>query len=59
PANLQSLISQSPNGKVNGRFILPLPHPSGASLWPNKPANKQLIANAIQLLRQIREGWGL
>ncbi|MCP4362171.1 MAG: hypothetical protein GY796_29540 [Chloroflexi bacterium] len=59
PANLQSLISQSPNGKVNGRFILPLPHPSGASLWPNKPANKLLITQAIKLLQMIRETWKL
>jgi uracil-DNA glycosylase len=43
----------------NGRFILPLPHPSGASLWPNKPANQALISQAIQLLALIREAYHL
>ncbi len=38
----------------NGRFIVPLPHPSGASLWPNKPANKALIAKSVQILETIR-----
>jgi uracil-DNA glycosylase len=37
-----------------GRFIVPLPHPSGASLWPNKPENRALIGRAIDLLREIR-----
>lgn len=43
----------------NGRFVVPLPHPSGASLWPNKPANKALIARATQMLAVLRQGWGL
>jgi uracil-DNA glycosylase len=38
----------------NGRFIVPLPHPSGASLWPNKPANKVLIDQAVQILIALR-----
>ncbi len=38
----------------NGRWIVPLPHPSGASLWPNKPENKALIAKAIRILHDIR-----
>jgi uracil-DNA glycosylase family 4 len=37
-----------------GHYIVPLPHPSGASLWPNKPANKTLIAKSIQLLHHFR-----
>lgn len=41
-------------GSRNGRFVVPLPHPSGASLWPNKPANQRLIAQAIQILETIR-----
>ena len=43
----------------NGRFIIPLPHPSGASLWPNKPANQQLIAQAVHLLDTIRTTFNL
>ncbi|MCA9929808.1 MAG: uracil-DNA glycosylase family protein [Anaerolineales bacterium] len=50
PTNLQ--------GK-NGRWVVPLPHPSGASLWPNKPANKQLIAGAVQILRELRAAYDL
>ena len=43
----------------NGRWLVPLPHPSGASLWPNKPANKQLIGRALAMLHQIRQEWQL
>ncbi len=42
-----------------GRYVVGLPHPSGASLWPNKPANKVLIAQALRVLSDIREAWGL
>lgn len=43
----------------NGRWLVPLPHPSGASLWPNKPENKALIEKAAKILGQIREAWDL
>ncbi|MEM7800818.1 MAG: hypothetical protein AAF633_16625, partial [Chloroflexota bacterium] len=43
----------------SGRYVVPLPHPSGASLWPNKPANKALIAAALGLIKEIRTGWQL
>ncbi|GJM43075.1 MAG: hypothetical protein DHS20C20_33570 [Ardenticatenaceae bacterium] len=43
----------------SGRLVVPLPHPSGASLWPNKPANKLLIAKAIQILHTVRSAWNL
>jgi uracil-DNA glycosylase len=42
-----------------GRWVVPLPHPSGASLWPNKPENKLLIDRAIEILSQIRSAWSL
>ena len=35
-----------------GRLILPLPHPSGASLWPNRPENQARIQRALLLLRE-------
>jgi uracil-DNA glycosylase len=38
----------------HGRFVVPLPHPSGASLWPNKPANKRLISRAVQILYMLQ-----
>jgi uracil-DNA glycosylase len=37
---------------VDGRWILPLPHPSGASLWPNRPENQARIQQALVLLRE-------
>jgi uracil-DNA glycosylase len=37
---------------VDGRQVLPLPHPSGASLWPNRPENQARIARALALLRE-------
>jgi uracil-DNA glycosylase len=37
--------------EVGGRAILPLPHPSGASLWPNRPENQALIRQAMAILR--------
>lgn len=37
--------------QVDGRYVLPLPHPSGASLWPNQPDNQALISKSLALLR--------
>jgi uracil-DNA glycosylase len=42
---------------VDGRWVVPLPHPSGASLWPNRPENQALIAQALRLLGEIRSAW--
>lgn len=36
--------------QVDGRWIVPLPHPSGASRWPQLPENKILIDRAIELI---------
>ncbi|MCA9982248.1 MAG: hypothetical protein KDD89_15495, partial [Anaerolineales bacterium] len=46
-------------GEPNGRYVVPLPHPSGASLWPNQPANQALIGRALALLSDIRQAWQL
>jgi uracil-DNA glycosylase len=43
-----------PGRPQDGRWLVPLPHPSGASLWPNRLANQQLINQAAQILSQIR-----
>lgn len=40
--------------KKDGRTILPLPHPSGASLWLNRSKNQALVKQAIDHLRQIK-----
>jgi uracil-DNA glycosylase len=42
-----------------GRWVVPLPHPSGASLWPNKAENRALIGRAVGLLGEIRVAFGL
>ena len=47
------------NWPPDGRWVVPLPHPSGASLWPNRPQNKALIDRAVALLRALREDWRL
>jgi uracil-DNA glycosylase len=36
--------------QVDGRWIVPLPHPSGASRWPQLEANKRLIERALGLI---------
>jgi uracil-DNA glycosylase len=36
-----------------GRWIVPLPHPSGASLWLNRPENQEKVEQAIARLRQL------
>jgi uracil-DNA glycosylase family 4 len=43
----------------NGRWVVPLPHPSGASLWPNKAENQALLQRAITILQDIRHNLGL
>jgi uracil-DNA glycosylase len=37
---------------VAGQWVLPLPHPSGASLWPNVAKNQARIQQALTILRQ-------
>lgn len=51
-SQLQDGVAQLP---ADGRLVVPLPHPSGANLWLNRPANQQLIAQAIQVLYTIRQ----
>jgi uracil-DNA glycosylase family 4 len=38
--------------EVGGRIVVPLPHPSGASSWTNLPAHRELIARAVELIRE-------
>jgi len=35
----------------DGAVAVPLPHPSGASSWLNSPANRALVAGAVELIR--------
>jgi hypothetical protein len=43
----------------DGRVIIPLPHPSGASTWHQKPENRKLVKKAIRLIYKQREALGL
>ncbi len=56
-AELTSEFDESKS--TDGRWIVPLPHPSGASLWPNKAENQALIDRAVEILGQIRQAWSL
>ena len=47
-------LSSAIHARAGGRWVVPLPHPSGASLWPNRPENRALISRAMALLREIR-----
>ncbi len=35
------------------RWIVPLPHPSGASLWLNRPANQERVTRALAHLQDV------
>ena len=37
--------------ELDGATAIPLPHPSGVSLWLNDPANRALVAQAAELIR--------
>jgi len=54
---LRSLLGRADlTAAIGSRFeyegipVVPLPHPSGASSWPNVPANKQRLALALRLM---------
>ena len=42
--------------QINSRWIVPLPHSSGASRWHQIETNQLLIDKAIELIRQHLEG---
>ncbi len=45
--------------EAEGRVIIPLPHPSGASRWHQIPANRRRIQRAIRLIEGERIRLGL
>lgn len=55
----QRLAEFDENLPRDGLWLVPLPHPSGASLWPNRPENKALIEQAAGILGQVRDAWNL
>jgi uracil-DNA glycosylase len=48
PRPLSEIIGQ--RFTVDGRTVVPLPHPSGASAWTNDPANRALVEQAVALI---------
>ena len=42
-----------------GRWVVPLPHPSGVSLWLNRPENQARVARALSHLRRLRRDLAL
>ncbi len=40
--------------ELDGRTIVPLPHPSGASQWFNAPENKARLERALGILAELR-----
>ncbi len=43
----------------DGHIYIPLPHPSGASTWTNKPENQARLKKAIRQIHKQRELLGL
>jgi uracil-DNA glycosylase len=41
--------------ELDGRILVPFPHPSGASQWFNQPENKERLVRALEILRALRE----
>jgi uracil-DNA glycosylase family 4 len=37
--------------ELGGAVVIPLPHPSGASSWLNRPANRARVADAVESIR--------
>ena len=55
---IKRLLGARPLGDAVGRayeldhgVAIPLPHPSGASSWPNLPANREKLQTALELVR--------
>jgi uracil-DNA glycosylase len=41
----------------DGRILVPLPHPSGASQWFNLPGNKERLARSFGILETLRSSF--
>ncbi len=45
--------------RVDGRTVVPLPHPSGASAWTNAAENQEKIKRALSILRDLKRDLSL
>jgi len=57
PGRLDQVVGQV--YEKDGVYTVPLPHPSGASLWLNRPENRALVQQAIGHLRRLKRQLGL
>jgi uracil-DNA glycosylase len=57
PVRLAEVVGQFFQDEA-GRWIVPLPHPSGASLWLNRPENRARVDQALVHLQRLREELG-
>jgi uracil-DNA glycosylase len=53
PAKLDEIVGTY-REEQDGRLLLPLPHPSGASRWLNPPEHQALLAKALEQLNRWR-----
>jgi uracil-DNA glycosylase len=54
PKKLKEIVGTAVQNAA-GTWIVPLPHPSGASLWPNKPEHQTLIRHALKHLGKLKK----
>jgi len=60
PVRLAEVVGEVVRDRENeGRWIVPLPHPSGASLWLNRPENRERVERALAHLRRLRRELGI
>jgi uracil-DNA glycosylase family 4 len=52
PANLALEQVIGAQKRVDGRWVIPLPHPSGASRWHQSELNRRLVQQALNLLQE-------
>ncbi len=55
PVKLAQVVGQVTQDET-GCWIVPLPHPSGASLWLNRPENQERVTHALAHLRRLYQG---
>jgi len=58
PVRLAAVVGHSVRDEA-GRWIVPLPHPSGASLWLNRPENRERVDQALTHLQRLLEELGI
>ena len=59
PAKLPLTEIIGNESQIDGRVVIPLPHPSGASRWHQIEENRKRIAEAIGRIGKIREELGI